>query len=72
MLKKINELKRKKAIKNITGNLGFVVEKEDKLICYVQKEKFHFYDGFAYNSYVIRIEDFKKSNSDLVEKLVRL
>ena len=68
MLKKINELKRKKAIKNITGNLGFVVEKEDKLICYVQKEKFHFYGGFAVESYVIRIEDFKKSNSDLVEK----
>lgn len=68
MLKKINELKREKAIKKITGNLGFVVEKEDKLICYVQKEKFLFYDGYAYNSYVIRIEDFKKSNSDLVEK----
>lgn len=68
MLKKINELKREKAIKKITGNLGFVIETEDKLICYVQKEKCHFYDGFAINSYVIRIEDFKKSNSDLVEK----
>lgn len=68
MLKKINELKRKKAIKKITGNLGFVIEKEDKLICYVQKEKFHFYDGFAVDSYVIRIEDYKKNNRDLVEK----
>lgn len=68
MLKKINELKREKAIKKITGNLGFVVEKEDKLICYVQKDKFHFYDGFAIDSCVIRIDDFKKSNSDLVEK----
>ena len=68
MLKKINELKREKAIKKITGNLGFVIEKEDKLICYVQKEKFYFYDGFAVDSYVIRIEDYKKNNSDLVEK----
>ena len=32
------------------------------------KEKFHFYDGFAIDSCVIRIDDFKKSNSDLVEK----
>ena len=68
MLKIIEKKKREKAIQKITGNLGFVIEKEDKLICYVQKEKCHFHEGFAVNSYVIRIEDYKKNNRDLVEK----
>ena len=68
MLKIIEKKKREKAIQKITGNLGFVIEKEDKLICYVQKEKCHFHEGVAADSYVIRIEDYKKNNRDLVEK----
>lgn len=33
------EIKRKAVKKKITGNLGFIIETEDKLICYVEKEK---------------------------------
>lgn len=68
MLKKINELKREKAIKKITGNLGFVIETEDKLICYVKKENCPFKVRFPDDAYVISLRNYKKVNKDLVEK----
>lgn len=68
MLKKINELKREKAIKKITGNLGFVIETEDKLICYVKKENCSLKVRFPDDAYVISLRNYKKENKDLVEK----
>ena len=68
MLKKINELKREKAIKKITGNLGYVIGDGDRLICYVKRERIFKQDRFPNELYVISLRDYKKENMDLVEK----
>lgn len=68
MLKIIDNLRRKRAIRNITGNQGFVVETEDKIICYIQKEKCKkeksYYEGVT--TYCIRL--FNEKYREILEK----
>lgn len=66
---KIVEMIRNYLKKKITGNLGDVCETEDKLICYVRKEKCGIEKSHSgYNIYHIDCVDFKDKYKELVEK----
>ena len=55
MQSKTEEVVRKKYLKYLTNYLGNVEEKEDKVVCYVDKKKLHVYNDKEDNSkYVIR------------------
>lgn len=69
MLKITEEKKRKKAIREATGNLGFIIETEDKIICYIKKENCHYERYPCYQKeYVINLGDYKKRYKELVEE----
>lgn len=66
---KFVEMIRNYLKKKITGNLGNVCETEDKLICYVRKEKCGIEKSHSgYDIYHIDCVDFKDKYKELVEK----
>ena len=75
MVKIIDYFKRRKAIRKITRNQGFVVETEDKIICYIQKKKCRRkYWGYSAGHYIptliycINCSDYKYKYRELVKK----
>ena len=69
IIEMFHEIKRKAVKKKITGNLGFIIETEDKLICYVRKEKCGIEISHSgYKIYHIDCVDFKDKYKELVEK----
>lgn len=69
IIEMFHEIKRKAVKKKITGNLGFVIETEDKLICYVRKEKCGIEISHSgYKIYHIDCVDFREKYKELVEK----
>lgn len=66
---KFVEMIRNYLKKKITGNLGDVCETEDKLICYVRKEKCGIEKSHSgYKIYHIDCVDFREKYKELVEK----
>ena len=66
---KLVEIIRDYIKKKITGNLGFVVEEDDKLICYVKKEKCEIEISHSgYKIYHVRCKDNSQEYIDLIEK----
>lgn len=69
MIKIIDNLRRRRTLRNITGNQGFVVETEDKIICYIQKEKCKKPESYCGETeYHIQCMEYKEKYKDLVEK----
>ena len=65
----IYEIKRYFIKKKITGNLGRVVEEEDKLICYVKKKKCGIEISHSgYKIYHVRCKNNLKKYRELIEK----
>ena len=71
---KLVEIIRNYIKKEITGNLGSVVEEDDKLICFVNKENFKDFETYCPCdcstdvTYYIDCVDFKEKYAQLVEK----
>ena len=62
-LKKLKDIRREYVKKYFTGNLGKVVEEEDKLVCYVNKKKCKKSDsGYVLNCHGITDADIQIAN----------
>lgn len=65
----IYDRKRESVKKQITGNLGFIVEEEEKLICYVKKKKCGIEISHSgYKIYHVRCKNNLKKYRELIEK----